>query len=134
MKRQNRTTAKHFKLFKKEVRLWLDRLGLKDWRVDFDHEDIGDGSGVSTRAWYHGTIEDRVCGIGLAKNWDSDPITNRKIRECAFHEVGHVLLAQLEGIAERRQFIRSELAQELHVVIRRFENYFYGTGEAQKKV
>lgn len=128
---ENRTTSKHFKIFKKEAELWIDRLGLSEWRVDFSHSNCPDGS--PCRAWYHGKVEDRVCEIGLVPDWDPDVVTIHRVKECAFHEVFHVALADLEAIAECRSFVQNRLDTGLHQVIRRFENLFYGNAKPKIK-
>lgn len=122
-----RTTTTHFRIFKKEARLWLLRLGLQDWRVDFEHQDAPDH--IVSRAWYHGKVEDRVCALALARSWGGDIPTNSNVRESAFHEVCHVLLADIEGIASGRNFDGNYLDKCMHQVIRRLEKLFYGSGE-----
>ena len=128
---KNRTTSKHFEIFKKEAELWINKIGLKDWRIDFVHRDSPDGK--STRAWFRADIEARAGKIGLALDWAPDQITTSRLRISAFHEVLELLLAPLGWIAECRFAQPEEIPEATHAIIRRFENLFYGNAKPKTK-
>jgi len=124
MMETTKTTARHFVVFKREAEKWIGRLGLRDWRINFYHGECPDGG--DPLAWYACKVCNRVGEIGLTVNWAPHVVTDRRVRLRAFHEVCHFLLATLEGIAVRREFIDMELDREVHIVIRRLENLFFG--------
>ena len=53
------TTVKEFELFKTECLKWIDYFGLKDWKIDFLHEDTKD---AFAECRFHG-IEDKYAII-----------------------------------------------------------------------
>ena len=119
-----KTTAKHFALFKAECRKWLDRFGLKGWRVEFFHDDHADIS--NARAWYQvNSIVDRCASIGLTSEWQPDSITNEKIKVSAFHEACELFLVRLRVLAGARFIDESEIDEECHAIIRTLENVFF---------
>jgi hypothetical protein len=124
MTKKNKTTAKHFRIFKREAELWIDRLGLKDWDVTFVHGD--NPTGKPCYAWFSGEVEGRFCQIGLTPDWTPTKITVGHLKKSAFHEVFEVVLCQLSWIAECRFAREEEIPEAIHVVIRRLENLFYG--------
>jgi hypothetical protein len=123
------TTVRHFAVFKKEAEKWIDRLGLLDWRIEFEHMD--DPGGKPARAWFRSQVEGRFAELGLSKNWSGDPVTGHKLRETAFHEVCELLLCPIGWIAECRYAREEEIPEAIHTVIRRLENYFYGRGKGK---
>ncbi len=62
---RTKTTPAHFEIFKKEAELWLSRLGLTDWRVDFLH--ISQPEGKPCRAWFRAEVEGRFAEIVLRR-------------------------------------------------------------------
>ena len=118
------TTTRHFEIFKREAELWIGRLGLTDWRIDFKHKNSPDGIGA--RAWFGAKVGDRIAEVGLAVDWDPDVITVHRVRETAFHEVFEIMLCPLGWIGDCRYAREEEIPEAKHVIIRRFENLFYG--------
>jgi len=103
MKNKTMTIPKsHFKIFKHEVERLIDVLGLKEWNVEIAFEEFG-------------TSES--CPNAEIK-WNSKSRCvkfryNRKIIDahrkmiippliCAKHEIGHLLMAEMEEIATAR--------------------------------
>ena len=121
---KDRTTSRDFEIFKREAELWIGRLGLTDWSVDFFHSDNPDGR--PCRAWFRGEIEGRFCLIGLSPDWSGIKITDEAVRKSAFHEVCEVMLMPLAWVAECRYAREEEIPEATHTIIRRFENLFYG--------
>ena len=126
MTKADRTTTKHFQIFKKEARLWLDRLGLKDYSVYFLHSQDGR---EDSRAWIESDYNGKIASIGLSRDWSGDPVTVKKVRKAAFHEVVHLLLANLVVLGQERWTVQGIYGAEEHAIIRRLEALFYGSGE-----
>lgn len=123
---KNRTTTKHFQIFKKEARLWIDRFGLTNWEVIFYHEDDGD---EELRGWMTAVFDHQIANIGLARSWVNSKVSVRGIKKTAFHEVVHLLLANFSILGQERWSIQKAYQAEEHAVIRRLEEFFYGSGE-----
>ena len=118
---KHKTTKKHFEVFKKEVRLWIDRLGLAEWRLDVRHVDT-DGN---ARAWFWADSEGMYAVIGLSPDWGSDNVTQETLKSSAFHEVLHLLFASMTWAANERHVSKGYFEEEEHKVIRRLENTLY---------
>jgi len=118
-----KTTAKHFAVFQKECRKWLDRFGLKGWRVEFVHDE---GNIKDTRAWSQViNIEDRVALLALSPDWGDDKVTTRSVRISAFHEVMELFLWRFEIPGTSRYVTAHEFTEERHAIIRTLENVFF---------
>jgi len=113
----NRTTAADFRLFKAEAKKWIERFGLKEYRVSFVHETSKEFA--ATRAWFHsdGTIAE----IGLSQDWAGDEVTKSRVALCAFHEVCHILLDELAGAAAARDTTLRTVEYEEEKIIHRLE-------------
>lgn len=119
-----KTTAKHFKVFKKEVEKWSPILGLTDFRLTIVHKDFS-GEGIA-RAWYWIYLEDLVGGVALSYDWGDDEITERRIKRGAFHELLHVKMSTIDKMLTERGYTNKEAETEIHKVIYTLENFFYG--------
>lgn len=118
-----KTTPEHFSLFKKECRHWIDRFGLRDWNVTFRQMDIENSDPDSvTGAECVADLKGRVAALVLQADWRDVEVTNRLVREMAFHEVCHLLLWCLMQLALRRSVSEEDIQAEVHAVIRRLEN------------
>jgi len=129
------TNSKHFTIFKKEARLWIDRLGLKDWTFYLEHRDSKDYPGCL--AWVTFYCETLVATVGLSKTWgeEQEIPSSFEVKRCAMHEVYHVLFARLTRLAESRYIHGIYLInEEEHALIRRFENVFYGSSDTKAKM
>lgn len=116
------TTPEHFSLFKSEAQLFIDAFGLWDWRVDFRHESQ-DGS---LAACEHNTGCGKIATLVLSTDWaEHEPIPER-VRQTAFHEVCHILLADALDAAcyldlsPQQRYLHLDRAH--HAIIRRLEN------------
>ena len=114
----SKTTAKHFEIYKKECEKWIDVFGLKGWEPYFEH-DIKDENAL---AQMFADIEGRTCTFFLAPDWGGNPVTNEELDKTAFHEVLELLLARLNFLANSRSVNQSEIVEEIHHIIRTFEN------------
>jgi len=117
-----KTTAKHFQLFKAEVRKWLKVFGLTDWEVTVIHGIDNDTDGANCS----GDIMSRQATIRLAIDFtEKGPIIDEDIKLAAFHEVCELLLQPLCLLAESRFGVLQEsLESERHAVIMRLQHAF----------
>jgi len=120
MPKKTETTKKDFALFCLEIKRIQNLLGLREWRIDLFHQDADDCNDVMSRAWFM-SKEQFICAIGLAVNWGGDIVTKQRIKEAAFHEMGHILLADFVRYAGLRFIPAGLIEEEEHRVIRRLE-------------
>lgn len=118
-----KTTAKHFKIFKKEIEKWIPILGVTDWRTTVLHLEDEDGD---SRAWYSPSPGTRVCAFILAKDWGDDVITINRIKRSAFHEVMHLAMNDTFDMLFNRGYTDTEVSVALHKIIFPIENYIFG--------
>ena len=104
----------------------MDNFGLKDYSVCFLHSRDGP---EDSRAWIETDFNGKIASIGLCRDWAGDPVTVHKVRRSAFHEVVHLLLANLVVLGQERYTVQGIYGAEEHAVIRRLETLFYGSGE-----
>lgn len=125
-----RTNKKHFNIFKKECKKWISIFGLKDWYIDFYHEDWSDNEGYG-EAWCSWDLTSRTASLCLSTEWDeSVELSIELLRRAAFHEVLHVVFGKiyclgaldLEGNATKR---KHEVVEEVHRLIRLFETVVF---------
>lgn len=121
-----RTNKRHYALFKREVKYWLNRFGLSEWRVTTFHQS---GDVKDARASYVAYAEDRVCSIFLEPDWGDNIVTDELIKRSAFHEVVHVLFCRLTSLANTRCVPVGMIDEEEHVVVHRLQQLFYGGTE-----
>ncbi len=125
MPKSYKTTKKHFKLFKKEAKYWIERLHLNSWRVDILHHvrtDLIDGERVL--AWCNWTWKYRTSEIYLNKEIGRTARMDAEVLSmAAFHEVCHLLLARLLTNADTnaRPAEEDENIEVTHAIIRRLE-------------
>lgn len=122
-----RTTKKHFEVFKKECKKWIDVFGLKGWYINYYHENWNEAEETG-EAWCAWEVKPRCASLCLCTEWDdSVPLTNKMIKRAAFHEVMHILLGRLFSFAltEDEKIPYDIKAEEVHSLIRIFENIFF---------
>lgn len=115
-----KTTADHFKLFKKEFKKWVDIFGLKGWEVEYKHTPSGD-----SLAWMNADLVGRVATIGLAPVWERTKTTTHEIKKCAFHEASELLLYKMRSLAKYRYATLYEIDEENHNIIRTLEGVIF---------
>jgi len=116
----NKTTEKHFTLFKKHCQKWLDVFGLKGWEPYFLHEPIS-SSDENVEACVIYDTKARSVTFYLSTVWNAQ-ITDKAIIRAAFHEVCELLLGKLNELAKARFARESEVEEANHVIIRTLEN------------
>lgn len=115
------TTNEHFTLFKDEAQYWIAKFGLFDWDIEFKHEPNEELSMLAWCAYDNDSCINRYCQIGLNQTWAME-VEDHVVKQVAFHEVLEVLLLRIGYIAKLRDFNEADLIEEIHVIIRRFEN------------
>ena len=123
MSKSYKTSKRHFKLFKKECRYWLDKFDLGSWKVVYFHEDVEDSS-KGNAAWQSANWRDRLCSLGLDINWGkNEKPTKKRVAEAAFHEVCELLIYMLRIIADfdAKPTGLHDVENYNHSIIRRLE-------------
>lgn len=110
-----------FLVYAEKVRTLIEVLGLSGWDVEFMHtSELGKIDLCITVV----DIPNRDVTFMLNKNW-REPISERKIKMAAAHEVLHLLLGRLNHLALARFVRKEEIEEEMHSIIRRFENILF---------
>ena len=88
------TTKAHYALFQKEVKECLERWGVNDMEVYFDHKKIKDA-----RASFDCDDTTRIATVSLSTHWEKDnkdspagAVTAEEVKATARHESVHALL------------------------------------------
>ena len=115
-----KTTKKHFKLFKEIAEFWVERLGLKDYDIDYEHVKFSDNS-LADCSW---NIVERWAKIRLSTKWGETKPTKHEICATAIHEVLELLMAEIFTIAQQRYIAYDQLEISRHSVIQRLVSYF----------
>ena len=109
-----KVSDKMYDLFCSEVTYWQIRFGLQDWRIMLSlDEDPNDSYLAETRY----NPDSRAVLIHLAHSFDI-PVTTKEICRTAFHEVLHILFADLLQLTKKGETIE-------HGLIRIFENTLF---------
>jgi hypothetical protein len=123
-----KTTKRHFEIFKKECKKWIEIFGLKEWSYYFFHDNWDE----KNRASVIYNVVKRTVSINLETKWNTPPTVN-DIKITAFHEVCEVLLGPIYLIAESRSFDSSDLDSQCHSIIRRLENSLFKFDQGGKR-
>jgi len=117
-----KTTKKHFKLFKKAVKHYCKRYGIRGWNI-YHEVSCLENSHASVNASYN----DRCAKFFFPEEWpDNDRVLNEKnIYWAAKHEVAHLLIWPLYAIGFDRfstkvelEAVNEELAIRLTEILR----------------
>ena len=120
--KKNKTTAKHFEIFKVECQKWIEIFGIKSFEILYDHSDYLKNNKASTTS--HSV--NRWATLRLNITWDEYwELTDDNVKRCAFHEVVELLLAPLINCAESRYVSENEIEEQSHVIIRTLENVLW---------
>lgn len=96
----------HFERFKKEVLKQIERLGFKDWKIEFKFKDLTQDRLNAQIAWNYKNRN--VCFLYTNKT-DETLIGGQPPEVCAKHEVGHLLIAEIQFLGECRFLTDSEM-------------------------
>lgn len=113
-----KTTKQHFEQFKKYVYEWQRELGLDDWHIYLYHEKL-DGDFANTTASCSG----RGVRINFATVWEDREPNETELKQCALHEVLHIVTAPL--LNEGRARFADEYAMDAaeHAIVTQLTNY-----------
>ena len=100
-----KTTDEHFKLFTDYCKEFIQLFGLYDWYIGFNHTEQNEGNRAECG---FSTDDSHNAWINLAQEWHYDEITPARLREVAFHEVCHVLLADSHNVASSDDLSREQ--------------------------
>jgi len=125
---KNKTTARHFAIFKEECEKWIAKYGLIGWTVWYEHK--VDDSGNRAECRYN--LMNRSVGFRLNPDWGYDTVTEYQLRKDAFHEVSENLLCRIRAIAQSRYINADEIDEEIHAIIRTLENVLWEGEDGNK--
>lgn len=113
-----KTTKADFEAFKGYCAEAIQKLGLVEWSMHYDHDVL---EGEYARTYWK--LSAGVATIVFAKDWDKlRPKTSAEIRRLAYHEVMHVMMAPLVAEAGERYTNQDSIDTAEHLIIRRLEN------------
>jgi len=104
-----KTTKSDFEYFKNVCLDWQKKLLLDSWKIYFVHGTVDD---EESRASIVRSHEAHQVTIYFCKDWvraNLEPKTKKSIRDCAVHEIMHLLLADLAELAKQRFVTDNEL-------------------------
>jgi hypothetical protein len=107
--------------FESHCREWMRLFGLSEWTATFSY--MTDKEHLAEVSYNH-ISRQAVFSLSRGKRRD------RELRLTALHEVWHVVMADLSGMAEEIKASRVVL-QEEHKIIARIENYILQTEGVQ---
>ena len=108
-----KTTKKHFELFKKECKYWIDKLELSNYDVRYKWEELDHFDEAQSKIKYNYTVV-----LYLDTDWEEE-VNNKEVKEAAKHEIVHLLLGRLTLNAEARFIGRSEIDEAMEEVVRK---------------
>ena len=95
-----KVTKQQYKMFVKECRYWIDKLELNNWNYAFEFKKLEDAT-AQTRLELTGlTVTIALCTD--LETFDYEISSNDYIKQCAKHEVIHVLVGRLAENARAR--------------------------------
>lgn len=113
-----KTTKADFEAFKGFCAEAIQKLGLVEWSVHYDHKHLDDQ--YARTYWF---LSAGAATIILSTYWDDlRPKTPEAIRRLAYHEIMHVMMAPLIVAAEERYANQNAIDTAEHLIIRRLEN------------
>ena len=114
-----KTTKVHYKIFKDMCKHLQKRFNLLDWSLDFEHKKLE--SAVAESFW---SLEHRSCILRLSTMIDQDSSdVENYIKKCARHEMTHLLLAKLDGLAKSRSVKIEDICAEIEGICMLFETF-----------
>ena len=115
-----KTTKKHFGIFVTEGQKIIDDLGLHDWEIQYTHGNVDDANNAEC-AYMIGA---KAGWLRLALDWgDNDALDDQAIKETAWHEVFHILIAYFEYLGKERFVQEKDFQIESHTIIQRLVNF-----------
>ena len=115
----HKTSKEDFAYFQKRCKVYIDALGLKDFKIYYTH----DNSLTTSYAHITPDVEAGMATVGLTIDWEHQKVTKAQLDYCAKHEVLHLLLADLVNVGKLRQSTTEDFTRAQHAIIRRLENW-----------
>ena len=112
-----KTTKQQFETFQKYIYYWQKELGLIDWHIYVFHKKIGDRFADTASS-----CEGRGATVRFNTSWDDRAPTDKELRECALHEVLHILTAPLLNEARSRFADEYTMDAAEHSIVTRLTN------------
>jgi len=122
-----KTTLKHFKIFKDELKYWMARLGLVGWEKHIEHKGIDEDTLANTGC--NQTAKQFV--ITLNTEWPDKP-KDTELMSVACHESLEVLFDKLESFA--RPDKAEEAREEVHAIIQTLLNTMWQDSLKLRKI
>ncbi len=119
---------KDFAVFQKDILYWVRRFGLLDWWVLFGWINREDGVIAQTEC----NVINRTVLFSLNRS-TAYHLSRQKLRRTAFHEALELLHAQLEAAANTRHIGPTEIREQVHALIRTWENVFFDAERPQNE-
>jgi len=119
-------TQKQFNAFAKAVYKWQDLLGVRDWEiaVSLDPRPQGD---ASEEGWCDYKRNGRIATIALKEQMPYK-MTNEDLNKLAFHEIFHLVLADLDCMAMSHiSYSPDATDRECHKIIARMINLLWSS-------
>jgi hypothetical protein len=113
-----KTTNKDFASFKDYCLYWQKELGLNDWHIYFKHTKLN-----NSFADCDCSPSGRGAMIQFSTSWEDREINDKELRECALHEVMHVVTADFANEARSRSADEYTLESAEHSIVTRMTNY-----------
>jgi hypothetical protein len=120
---------KEFKIFKDEFLYWaFDVYGLKGWEFIFQLEKDSENRASILRE-----LESRIVIVSVADEWSGLPPDEFNLKRVAYHEACELLLSKLVDLCLERSVTEKQIVEEVHNLIRIFENYHFDRSYNKKK-
>lgn len=118
-----KTTKKHFEIFKKECEYWIEKFKLDNWTFVYEWRDISK-HGVDGACNQGGL--NYVAHISLDTDIDDENISKeisieQEIKNCAKHEITHILIKRMKLLAIQRYVREEEIEDEEESLVRKLE-------------
>ena len=113
-----KTTKKDYEYFQKRCLYWKERLGIQDWLLYFKHEKL---NGTLAECFYNTRSRKATISLTISLTTSVNKINRGDwIEESAFHEMMHLLMADLTWMAN--MFDRNEVEEREHQIIHKLNN------------
>lgn len=104
---------KHFLLFCSECKKYQKSWGVNGWDLSFEFVKLEQGDYAQVVRDY----EQHAVIISLNKNWSDKEPTAENLQEIAKHEMLHILMARIWGMAHLRFVSEDELKAAEHEIV-----------------
>ena len=102
-----------FTIFQEEALYWQSYFGLSEWKIYFIYKNLKDRYADILMRW-----ESMSVSIRLNKAWTGKE--EIEVRRCAFHEISHLLVVELQSYSYHR-----DVEEQVHKIIRILENSIF---------